>query len=124
MPEFPDLGHAQQAKGCHDIAQDNAFSGSEPGDRHTGNGSQHPADDNEKAIGPGQSLTTPMKTLTHCRQENAIGVDDIPAQTTVGYHDADKSGPPIKSLLLQSGLDDVHNKFLSRINRWAFGKHQ
>ena len=97
------LRQAEQAQGRDKIEADNIFPGTEPGDSHAGHRSQKAADHEEEDIRTGQGRTAPMKGLAHRRQEQTVGVGNIPAQTGIGGHEADQGGPSVKTLWSQSG---------------------
>ncbi len=103
LPDGLSLRQAEQAQGRNKIKANNILSGTEPGDGHAGHRSQKAADHEEEDIRTGQGGTAPMKGLAHRRQEQTIGIGNIPAQTGIGRHEADQGGPSVKTLRSQSG---------------------
>jgi len=97
LPDFANLGHAQQTQRRDDIAQHNVFPGAETGDRDTRQRSQHAADDEKQRIRSGQGRAAPSERFAHRRQKDAEGICDIPADGPVGQHDARQRCPARKS---------------------------
>jgi len=65
LPDFANLGHAQQTQRRNDIAQHNVFPGSETGDGNARQRPQHAADDEKQRIGAGQGRAAPSERFAH-----------------------------------------------------------